>query len=342
MTATGKRPIRLGLVGLGGHGRAIQDAVEAVPALPVVAVFDPDADEAARAAERFGCDAAPSYDALLATPGLDAVALATPNAVHRAQAEAAFEAGLDVFVEKPIANTVADGRAMVEAAERAGCVLMVGHNMRFGRAARMAKRLIEDGAIGEVVTAEVHFSADNVQKGTHEGWRFEPGGSPLLPMMQLGIHGVDLVHYLLGPIEHVTAHARTVLAPPGIVDTVAGVFTTASGLYGTVVSSYCTPDLFQLRLAGTAGLLVLDWIPHRLTLLPRGSRTEAPDIYDFGVYAGEDLVLELRAFSEAVRQRATPETDGWVGLRALAVVEAMAASATHSSGGEPVTAPEKR
>ena len=320
-------PIRLGLVGLGGHGRRIQAAVAAVPALTVAAVFDPDAAEASAAAQRFGCAAAPSFENLLERPGLDAVALVTPNAAHRAQAEAAVAAGLDVFVEKPIANTVTDGRAMVEAAERAGRVLMVGHNIRFGRAARTAKRMLEEGRIGAVVSAEIHFSADNVQKGGYEGWRFEPGGSPLLPMMQLGIHAVDLVHYLLGPIRSVAARARSVLTGPGVVDTVTGLFTTEEEMHGTVVSSYCTPDLFQLRLAGTAGVLVLDWIPHRLTVLPRGSRTEAPEEHDFSAFDGEDLALEMQAFAEAIRTRTPAETSGRVGLQALAVVEAMSESA---------------
>ena len=320
-------PIRLGLVGLGGHGRRIQAAVAEVPDFHVAGVYDPDADEASAAAQRFGCPAAPSFEALLESPGLDAVALVTPNSAHRAQAEAAFAAGLDVFVEKPIANTVADGRAMVEAAEAAGRVLMVGHNIRFGRAARTARRLLEEGRIGAVVSAEIHFSADNVQKGGYAGWRFQPGGSPLLPMMQLGIHAVDLVHYLLGPIRSVAAHARSVLTEPGVVDNVTGMFTTENSLHGTCVSSYCTPDLFQLRLAGTAGVLMLDWIPHRLTVLPRGSRTEAPEIHDYSALDGEDLIAEIQAFAEAIRTRTPAETDGRIGLRALAVVEAMSESA---------------
>src|SRR5690606_22005509 len=94
--------VRVGLVGLGGHGRTIQAAAEAAPGLTVAAVFDPDEGEAALAAERFGCAAAPSYEGLIARGDLDAVALVTPNAAHRPQAEAAFRAGLDVFVEKPI------------------------------------------------------------------------------------------------------------------------------------------------------------------------------------------------------------------------------------------------
>ena len=319
--------IRLGLVGLGGHGRRIQSAVTAVPDVVVAAVYDPNVEEADAAARRFGCAASPSFEALLTTEGLDAVVLVTPNAVHRSQAEAAFAAGLDVFVEKPIANTVADGRAMVDAAERSGRVLMVGHNIRFGRAARTAKEWLEEGRIGEVVSAEIHYSANNVQKGTHEGWRFQPGQCPLLPMMQLGIHAVDLVHYLLGPVERVTAQTRSVLTAPGIIDHVAGLLTLEGGVSATVVSSYCTPDLFQVRLAGTDGLLLVDWIPHRLTLLPHGNRTASPEVHDYSAYEDEDLIGELRSFAHAVRTRRPAETEGRVGLRALAVVEAMAESA---------------
>jgi len=318
-------PLRIGIAGLGGHGRSIQDAVAAVPALCVGAVYDPDEGEARAAADRFGCPAAPSFDALLAH--VDAVVLVTPNALHRAQTQAAVAAGLDVFVEKPIANTVADGRAMVEAADAAGRVLMVGHNARYGRAARQAKALVDDGAVGEPVSVEIHFSADNVQKGSHEGWRFQPGQCPLLPMMQLGIHAVDLAQYLVGPVRGASGRSRSVLTQPGVVDSVTGLLLFESGVAGTVVSNYCTPDLFQLRLAGTDGVLLLDWIPHRLTVLPRGGRTEAPEVRDFDRYAGEDLVAELREFAGAVRARRAPETDGRVGLQALAVVEAMSQSA---------------
>ena len=299
----------------------------AVADLAVAAVFDPNGDEADAAARRFGCAAAPSFEALIAHEDLDAVVLVTPNAVHRSQAEASIAAGLDVFVEKPIANTVADGRAMIEAAERARRILMVGHNIRFGRAARTAKQWLEEGRIGEVVSAEIHYSANNVQKGTHEGWRFQPGQCPLLPMMQLGIHAVDLVHYLLGPVEHVTARTRSVLTAPGIIDHVAGLLTVAGGVSATVISSYCTPDLFQVRLAGTDGVLLVDWIPHRLTLLPHGNRTTAPEVHDYSDCEDEDLVAEIEAFAHAIRTRQPAETEGRIGLRALAVVEAMAESA---------------
>ena len=158
----------------------------------------------------------PSTSALaIATPGLDAVALVTPNKLHRAQAEAAFAAGLHVFVEKPIAHTLDDGRAMIAAAERAGRVLMVGHNMRYALSAKRARTMLTAGGLGDPVGVELHFSSDNGRRLEPGSWRLRPDEAPLLPVTQLGIHALDLVHALLGPIGTVSAFARTVTTPPG-------------------------------------------------------------------------------------------------------------------------------
>lgn len=321
-------PKRIGLVGLGGHGRRIQDALAAVDGLQVVAVFDPKVAEAKVAAERFDAVPTTTYDALLRHNELDAVVLVTPNALHRQQTVAAVAAGLDVFVEKPIANTVADADTMVDAAHQAGRILMVGHNIRWGRAARTAKAWLDGGKLGEVVSVEIHYSADNVQKGTHVGWRSNPDLCPLLPMMQLGIHAVDLVHYLLGPINHVYAHSRSVLTVGGVVDNVTATYTLASGVVGTAISNYCTPDRFELRLSCTKGILELNWIPHTLTWLPRGARTIEPEHHDYSAFDLEDMVAQFQAFADALRTRKPPETDGQAGRQALAVVEAMARSAS--------------
>ncbi len=335
MTTSSSDSVRIALVGLGGHGRTIQGAAEAAPGLDVVAVFDPDPEEAALAAARFGCDLADSYEALLARDDLDAVSLCSPNAVHRAQAEAAFAAGLDVFVEKPIANTVADGRAMIEAAEAAGRLLMVGHNMRFGDAIRWGHDQIAAGRLGQVVSVEVHFSSDNALRLPSASWRLRPDQCPLLPMMQLGIHGVDLLHYLVGPIRSVFARARAVTTTGGVVDNVVAAFTLADGALGTMVSNYCTPVEFSFRIAGTEG--TLSGTPAVVTVTPRtGGASETHDASADG-YAS--YTAQMQAFADAVRGRTEPETHGWVGAQALAVVEAMTDSI---AGGTSVEVPEVR
>ena len=293
--------------------------------MQVVAVCDPVASARRAAAERFGCDEAASFEALLTRDDLDAVALVTPNHLHRSQAEAAFAAGLDVFVEKPLANTVADGRAMIATAQAAGRILMVGHNMRFGRATRRAQRAIAEGRLGEIVSFDMHFSADNTRHLAPDAWRLHPARCPLLPVMQLGIHAIDLIHFLIGDVEDVYAVARSVTTQPGVVDSVGATLRLASGPVGTLVSNYCTPAFFQYRIAGTEG-----WIrctPHQYwlqTASDADGEGEGPvETQDFRAFGLERSVLMLDSFAASVRQRTPPEIDGRTGLQALAVVEAL-------------------
>ena len=322
-------PVRLALAGLGSHGGTIQRAAEAADGVDVVAVYDPVETAMQEAVERFGCDAAASYEALLIRDDLDAVALVTPNPLHRPQAEAAFEAGLDVFVEKPLANRVADGLAMIEAAQATGRILMVGHNMRFGRSTQRARRALDAGRLGEIVSVEIHFSADNTKNLAQDSWRLRPEDCPLLPVMQLGIHAIDLVHDLVGAIEEVYALARSVTTRPGVVDSVSATLRLASGPTGTLVSNYCTPSFFQIRIAGTEGWLRCT--PHQFWFQPasaaNGEGDGPAEAHDFRAYDLERSVLMLNAFAESIRQRTRPEVDGWVGLQALAVVEALHRSA---------------
>lgn len=321
--------MRLGLVGVGGHGRAMQDAIEETDLVDLRAVYDVDEAAMEEAVGQFGCDAAPSHEALIGRDDVEAVVLATPNALHRPQAEAAFEAGLHVFVEKPIANTVADGHAMVEAAEAADRLLMVGHDMRRSRAPRKTRRLLEDGRLGEVVSMEIHFSMDTARRLSPDSWRLQPDQCPLLPITQLGIHGIDLVQYFFRPITEVFAFTRSVTTPPDVVDSVAATFRTRDDIQGTLISNYCSQPTFEYRITGTEATLRSN--AHKLWFR-RGEDTDVhggglAEMENFSAYSHESYTRQMEAFGRAVRQGTHPETDGWVGLQALAVVEALQHSA---------------
>ncbi len=326
-------PVRLALVGLGGHGGTIQRAAAEADGVEVVAVCDPVASERAAAVKRFGCEAAASYEALLKRDDLEAVALVTPNPLHRPQAEAAVAAGLDVFVEKPIANTVADGLAVIEAARAAGRMLMVGFNMRFGRSTQAARRAMAEGRLGEIISFDIHFSADTMNRMPLDSWRLKPDQCPLLPVMQLGIHGIDLMQYLLGAVEEVYAVARSVTTAPGVIDSVAAALRLATGPVGTLVSNYCTPGFFNYRIAGTKGWLRCT--PHQYWFQTAGDADgegEGPvETGDFRAYDLERSVLMLNAFAASVRHRTPPDIDGWAGLQALAVVEALQRSSENGT-----------
>lgn len=320
-------------VGLGGHGGTIQYSIEATDAVEMAAVYDIDDAEMQQAADRFRCDTAASYEALLARDDLDAVVLVTPNHLHRAQVEAAFGADLDVLVEKPIANTVADGKAMVAAAEKSGRLLMVGHNMRRNRVCRKTKRLLDEERLGEIVSIEAHFSVNSTPRLTEESWRMRPDQCPLLPVMQLGIHAIDLMHYFFSPIEEVFTFTRSVTTKPEVVDSVAANFRTMDGVHGSLISNYCSQTTFAYRLTGTAATLESN--AHRLSLRTTKDTDMhgggPADVDDYSEYWRESYTRQMEAFGQSVRDRAHPETDGVAGLQALAVVEALQRAAkTHA------------
>ena len=331
-------PVRLGLMGLGGHGHTIQDAAGEVDGIDVAAVYDLDEGETEAAARRFGCDSVRSYEEMLNRDDLDAIALVTPNALHRSQTEAALAAGLDVFVEKPIANRVADGIAMVKAADEAGRVLAVGHNMRFSRSIVLARQRLEEGALGEPVTVEIHFSSDTGLRLPPASWRLRPEECPLMPVMQLGIHAIDVVHFLLRPIRSVFATSRSVVSPQGVPDSVTAAFRLDGGVDGTLISNYCTQIRFEIRISGTDATMT--FTPHRIELRRTGDVDGLGDgpaeTRDFGAFSRESYALQMEAFARAVRDRTRPAVDGRSALAALAVVEAMDES-TRSGRVEQVT-----
>ncbi len=122
--------VRLGLVGTGTWSGAIGNAMLKSNRVELVTCFDPVAVKRKALSEKFGCDREKSYEDLLKRDDIDGVHLTTPNAIHAEQAILAARQGKNVFVDKPIANTIADGRRMIEACKKADVVLMVGHHFR--------------------------------------------------------------------------------------------------------------------------------------------------------------------------------------------------------------------
>jgi len=323
------KPVTLGLVGLGGHGRTIQRAALEAHDIDVVAVYDPQDMEVWSAARRFDCDTVSSIAEMVRRPDIEAVVLVTPNHHHRSQTESALKAGKHVFVEKPIASTVEDGRSMVQAAEEAGRILMVGHNMRYGRAARKVSRLIRQGAVGSVVSVEFHFSLDSGKRLPANSWRRQPGPNLLLSVVQLGIHAIDLFQYFFGVIEEVCAWSRALLLPDTSQDNVVSIVRADNGILGTLVSNYITQVTFEYRISGTEGSII--GTPHTARYRKNADTDSHGDgtfsLFDYSNNDLESFVFEIEAFGTAIRTGTSPETDGNTGLQALAVVEAMGRSA---------------
>lgn len=317
--------VRTGLVGVANHGTTILDAIRRSGSLDLTSVFDVNTAAARKAAEQTGARVAGSYEEMLADPDLQAVALVTPNHLHARQIRAAMEVGKEVFVEKPITNTVAEAHEILGVARATGRMLMVGHNTRRRRVFRRAKELLQQETIGRVVALEGNLSRPAGLQPGLPPWKTDSSACPLLPMTQLGIHLVDTVAYLISPIEHVSCFAAHVAMPGSIFDSTAAILRLESGVPFSLTSYYVSPDAYFLRIYGTQGIIHCYPTSLRIETTRNGEPHESHE-EDFRDEGAESYILQMREFGECILHHRTPETGGQEGLNALAVIEAMTRS----------------
>ncbi|MFQ5691888.1 MAG: Gfo/Idh/MocA family protein [Nitrospinota bacterium] len=318
-------PVKAASVGIGWWSGVLADAVQKTEAIEIVACFTRNEEKRSAFAEKYGCRAAESYEAILSDPEVEAVLLTTPHSAHRPQVEAAPAAGKHVFVEKPLAHTVAEARAAAAACEKAGIVLSVGHSRRHQEGARKLKTLIEEGALGQVITAEANLSYSLGLTLDDSKWRSSRAESPGGPLTSLGIHHLDTPAYLLGPIGRISAFSKRLAAPVDIDDAVTAILEFESGALGYVGSNFATPKVFYLNVYGTEANAFCEAEGTRLALQKKGG--EAREAVELG--ENVDIILEeMEEFGRCVREGGRPEVSGEEGIRAIAAVEAIVRSAT--------------
>ncbi len=319
------RTVKIGQAGVANHGRTIVNAIRDSGTLRLVSCFDINAAANEQVALEFGASRKPDYDELVNDPAIEAIAIVTPNQFHREQVEKAVNARKHVFVEKPIGNTVAEARAIIEAVQGSGLVFMVGHNTRRRQVFRRAKKLLVEQRIGEIVAVEANLSRPvGLQPGL-PAWKADRRTCPLLPMMQLGIHFVDTVEYLVGHVARVSCFAANIAMPNQTLDSTAAILQLESGIPVSLTSYYVSADAYFVRVYGTTGTIHCFPAKLRLELLEKGEFKEAIE-EDFSNEGAGSYIEQMHEFGECVLRGTQPETGVEEGLRALAVVEAMAKS----------------
>jgi myo-inositol 2-dehydrogenase/D-chiro-inositol 1-dehydrogenase len=247
-------PIRVGLVGCGGVGATVHlELLRRMPAVTLVAVADMDPN-GRLVAERAGVSVTAETSSLLSRSDIDAFVIAVPPLAHAAVATAALDHGRHVYLEKPLAASLADGQAILDAwrqPARPARVGMIGFNYRFNPLVRKARQLIADGAIGRPVAARTVFS---IVKRAVPAWRYsaEQGGGPLL---ELASHHVDLIAYLLKTRVVEVAADRPM---PEAEATVAMRLTMEGGLVVHSTFSVDGIDEDRIEVTGERGTLTVD------------------------------------------------------------------------------------
>ena len=334
------QPVRLLLIGAGVIGRTHIDRIGRDPHLALAGIAEPSAAGKALA-EQLGVPWAASHLELLERTQAQGAIVATPNASHVGMAIDCLERGVAALVEKPVADTVAEALALVQAQQRTGVPVLVGHHRRHNPINSRARSIVQDGRLGRVVTANVMCTVLKPDAYFDAAWRRQPGGGPVLINL---IHEIDMLRFLCGEITEVQALSSNAVRGFAVEDTAAAVLRFASGALGTVVLSdataspwcwdfcaaeqdqYPRQDVQSHFIAGTHGSLSL---PDLALWNYRGDRSWHAEmtLEKTFVHKADAYSRQLQHFAAVIEGREAPLCSAVDGLRTLQVTLAVAEAA---------------
>jgi predicted dehydrogenase len=326
------RRLRCAVLGSGFAGSTFAESISYAPDAELVAIAG--GRKAAELAQHFpGARSVATEDinALLDSDAIDAVLIASPNPAHCPQTLRAAASGKHVLVEKPMALNVGECRAMIDACQRAGVVLMVGHHHRFRRNPVAAQLLLQRGAIGKVDLAQMLQTEPDVTT-----WLTTPANGGYL--LGGGVHGLDLLRWWLGNVDRVcalTGQYRGIQVENGsllLLEFASGAH--ASFGYSVIPGSVPPPGSgvvqFEVRLTGQTGAMHVDMYGDVKLSTPTGwdVQTTLPEWRGhFAFLRMEAYASQAREFVAAINERRPPRYPADEALHAVAVVEAAHLSA---------------
>jgi predicted dehydrogenase len=255
--------INAAIVGLGWWGKTLVEAVENSDAVRFVAgttrTVTPEVETFA-AQKKFRLAA--NFDALLSDPGIDAVVLATPHSMHATQVIAAAAAGKHVFCEKPFTMTKQQAEDAVAAVRKAGVALGLGYNRRFHPEMVKLREMIRAGELGVILHIEATMTFPNALSINPNHWRADKSETPLGGLMPMGVHAIDGMIDLCGPIDHVFAQSFRRAAPIDADDTTSILLRMKEGMSGYLGTMTTTGPGFSFQVFGSKGWLRLEGVTH--------------------------------------------------------------------------------
>jgi predicted dehydrogenase len=333
-------PTRIAVIGAGLIGRKHLGILKDDPAFEVAGIADP-APQAETYARESGFAYFKHAEALLDKAKPDGVVIANPNALHRETALLCIARKIPAIIEKPIADTLADARAIVEAAAKANVPVLTGHHRRHNPIMQAAREFVASGALGKVVATNstwLHRKPDDYFDVT---WRREAGGGPILIN---AIHDIDCLRMVVGEIQAVQAVAARETRGWPVEDTAAAVLRFANGALGTFIVSDATVSPWNWEatsresaitpyelencfvVAGTRGSLSIPQLQHWSYDKPSGAWADPLTRRTLPVRHADPYPLQMHHFARVIRGEEKPVIDAAEGARTLAATLAIAES----------------
>jgi UDP-N-acetyl-2-amino-2-deoxyglucuronate dehydrogenase len=323
------RTFGVGIVGAGTIGKVHAAEVAGVEGAELVALVEPREEAGRELAGSHGVDWHPDLEGLLARDDVDVVVLCTPSGIHADGAVAAARAGKHVVSEKPMAITREGIERMIGACREAGVTLSVIFQYRFYRDALRMKRALDAGLFGRPVlcNALVHWHRTQAyydEKGGWRGtWELDGGGA----LMNQSVHAVDLLQWLMGPVESLCAHTETLTHDIETEDLATAALRFESGAMGVIQGTTCNHRDYPLRveLRGTEGSATFEgtrltsWYPNRdEEVLSEEELASFPESVDEPL--GPAHGRQLREIFEALRERREPPVPGEEARKAVEII----------------------
>jgi predicted dehydrogenase len=318
--------LRVGVVGVGVMGSNHARVFDDLPGVRLVGIVDPDRKQCDRVTAALGCAGFSAVEELLVA-GVDAVTIAAPTHLHQELALACIERGVHVLVEKPIAPSVEEGRAIIAAAHRASVVLMVGHVERFNPTVEAIKDAIRDEDILSIAITRVG--------------PFPPRMSNVGVVIDLAVHDIDLIRWFTeSDIVEVQPQLSSAVAARE--DIALLQFRTASGVLAHINTNWLTP--FKARnvtIATRKKYIMGDLLTRQVTecfgFQPDGSYS----MRHLSVGHAEPLRAELQAFVAAIRDGKEPAVTGEEGVASLEIAIRCLESPAMPSAARPRPGPRR-
>jgi predicted dehydrogenase len=299
---------------MGWWSDVLADAIKRSGKLEIVACYSRSKEKREKFAAKYNCKAAPSYESILSDRKIEAIINTTPNAVHLETTVAAARAGKPTFLDKPIANTIADAKALTEECRQAKVVLALGYQRRRESHFRWIKENL--GSFGKLVNAEANISRDRLGKVDLASWRYTAEGMPGGVMLQIGIHYTDVLEYLMGPIRAVSGRFERLVLPGDNPDVASLLLEHENGALSTLNASYASAsEYYLMNIYGKEATAFYD-LHGGLRFLKRNDSSVKP----VSCAKNDPIVEELEEFARAVRGECQPEMDGERSTRSLAVI----------------------
>lgn len=329
---------RIGVIGVGwiGYRHAKYCASNANCELVGISDLGP---VASKVAAELGVPSFGSVDDMLDRTKPDGVIIATPTQLHLETAGAALKRGFAVLIEKPIADTVANARMLLELAKRNDAPILVGHHRRHNSAVKETRRLLGDGKIGRLLAVNVLWAVKKPNDYFDVSWRKEKGAGPVLINL---IHEIDLLRHLCGEIETVSAIVSSEGRGYSVEDTVAAVVKFSGGALDTITATDASPAPWSWDSATGENPLICQGRENAFRFLGSDGSLEFADLFIWRyvdqskpgwlspisresrvIQQNEAYIAQLDHFCRVIRREELPLIDGDDGLRTLAATLAI-------------------